>query len=267
MQLNKQSETAAYLLQNMPDLLEESVWSNTNSDYVVFVPIENEDGTQYKDEMQGVKHLELIKLVQEYWVMKGKNEERCYNKTTNHNVSNTVIIDNTEEITDYIYEHQNIFAAVSFISPYGDKDYNQAPFTSVMNTEELVKEYGDGVIFMAGLIVDGLHYFNNNLWEAADHVVNKSMALTGTREQVLLKKDWIRRVEQFSKNYFRKDIKKTIYCMKDVHLWHKWNTISRVIKPIDFTEILKEPTYSDIDKYSAVACSGGACEVDFSVKR
>jgi len=267
MQLNKQSETAAYLLQNMPDLLEESVWSNTNSDYVVFVPIENEDGTQYKDEMQGVKHLELIKLVQEYWVMKGKNEERCYNKTTNHNVSNTVIIDNTEEITDYIYEHQNIFAAVSFISPYGDKDYNQAPFTSVMNTEELVKEYGDGVIFMAGLIVDGLHYFNNNLWEAADHVVNKSMALTGTREQVLLKKDWIRRVEQFSKNYFRKDIKKTIYCMKDVHLWHKWNTISRVIKPIDFTEILKEPTYSDIDKYSAIACSGGACEVDFSVKR
>ena len=206
-------------------------------------------------------------MVQEYWVMKGKNEERCYNKTTNHNVSNTVIIDNTEEITDYIYEHQNIFAAVSFISPYGDKDYNQAPFTSVMNTEELVKEYGDGVIFMAGLIVDGLHYFNNNLWEAADHVVNKSMALTGTREQVLLKKDWIRRVEQFSKNYFRKDIKKTIYCMKDVHLWHKWNTISRVIKPIDFTEILKEPTYSDIDKYSAIACSGGACEVDFSVKR
>ena len=28
----------------------------------------------------------------------------------------------------------------------------------------------DGVIFMSGLVVDGLHYFNNDLWTATTHV-------------------------------------------------------------------------------------------------
>lgn len=264
MQLNKESEIAKYLEENMPDLLEESNWSSTKSDYVVFVPVENEDGTLYKDQMTGIKHLELIKLVQEHWVVPGTNKDRCYISTTTHNVSNTVIIDNIEEIKDYIYKNQNIFAAVSFISNTGDKDYTQAPFTSVLTSEELLKEYGDAVIFMSGLIVDGLHYFNNNLWDAADHALNKLLPLTGTREQVILKKDWIRRVEQFSKNYFKKDLKRTIYCMKDVHLFHKWSRILRTIKYIDFTEVLKQPTYADIDKYAAISCSGGACEIDFS---
>jgi ribonucleoside-diphosphate reductase alpha chain len=263
MQLNKESETAKWLAENMPEVLEESVWSANNTDYVVFTPIENSPDTIVKEEMTGVKHLELIKLVKENWVDAGKVKELCYNPSTSHNVSNTVIIDDMEQITDYVYDNMNSFAAVSFITAYGDKDYNQAPFTSVLDTKELIEKYGDGVIFMSGLIVDGLHYFNGNLWEATDYVLNKDRKIVGTREQVLLRKDWIRRVHKFAKNYFKKDLQKTIYCMKDVHLWHKWNLINRNFKVPDFTEILKKPVYSDIDKYSAVACSGGACEVNF----
>lgn len=260
MQLNKDSETAAYLLENCPEVLENSIWSSTNSDYVVYSPCENPKGTIYKDDMQGVKHLKLIEQVQNSWVSQGKTESLCYVPTTNHNVSNTVIIDNKDEIVDYVYEHQNNFAAVSFLSMYGDKDYNQAPFTSVLNTQELVDKYGDGAIFMAGLIVDGLHYFGD-LWTATNHVVDKSIDITGTREQCLLKKDWIRRVKQFSKNYFKNDLTKTVYCMKDVHLWHKWNNVSRNFKLINYPEILNKPSFIDINTTGAIACSGSSCEI------
>ena len=65
MQLNKNSDTGRYLQNNMPYMLEESVWSSTNSDYVVFVPIDNKGEAMYKDDVKGIKHLDLIKLVQE----------------------------------------------------------------------------------------------------------------------------------------------------------------------------------------------------------
>lgn len=261
MQINKDSDTAKYLLANCPEMLEESVWSSTNSDYVVYSPCENPEGTLYKDEIQGVKHLKLIELVQNSWVSEGKRKERCYNPTSMHNVSNTVIIDNKEEIVDYIFEHQDNFTAVSFLSLFGDKDYNQAPFTSVLDTKEIVEKYGDGAIFMAGLIVDGLHYFNGDLWAATSHVANNELQIVGSREQTLLKKDWIRRVKQYSKNYFKGDLSKTIYCMKDVHLWHKWNTINRNFKLIDYPAILTKPNYLNVDTLGAIACSGGACEL------
>jgi ribonucleoside-diphosphate reductase alpha chain len=54
---------------------------------------------------------------------------------------------------------------------------------------------------------------------------------------------------------------KMVYCLKDVHLCHKWETISRQMKEVDFGEILKKPTYKDVSEYGAVACSGGSCEV------
>lgn len=265
MQINKETDTAKYLIENMPEILEESVWSSTNSDYVVFTPIETESETAiFKEDVMGVKHLEYIKIIKENWVDYGKRPEKCYIETTSHNVSNTVLIDDMPAIKDYVFENQNVFAAVSFLEATGDKEYNQAPFTSVLNTEELVEKYGDGAIFMSGLIVDGLHYFNDNLWKAADCVLNPDAnPITGSREQVLLKKDWVRRVHQFAKNYFKKDLKQTIYCMKDVHLWHKWNSVMRSFKPVDFTQILKKPEYVDVSNYASVACSGpnGSCEI------
>ena len=261
MQLNKESETAKYMLAHYPEMLEESLWSNTQSDWVVYVPCENHDNVIVKDDMHGVKHLRLIELVQNSWVKAGKNEEYCYNKLTNHNVSNTVIIDDKKEVVDYIFEHQASFSAVSFISRFGDKEYAQAPFTSVLNTEEIVKKYGDASIFMSGLIVDGLHYFNNDLWRAVKNAMDPKLPVTGTREDVLLRKDWLRRVRQFSQNYFNGDLTTTIYCMKDVHLWHKWVKIKRHFKLVDFVTLLKEPEYMEVSKTSAIACSGGVCEI------
>lgn len=262
MQLNKESETGKWLLENKPEVLEESKWSNTKSDYVVYSPCENADNVLFKSEMQGVKHLKLIELVQNSWVSEGKRKELCYNEKTNHNVSNTVIIDDINEIVDYIYKNCNNFTAVSFTSIYGDKDYVQSPFTSVLDTSELINKYGDGVIFMSGIIVDGLHYFNGDLWEATTYITNRNKTLIGRRDQILLQKDWIRRVKKYSRNYFKRDIDKTIYCMKDLHLWHKWQVINRNFKSVDFSTILTEPTYEDINKYGALSCHGGSCEIE-----
>jgi ribonucleoside-diphosphate reductase alpha chain len=261
MQLNKESNTAKWLEGNMSFLLEESVWSSTKSDYVVFVPVENPKNGLFKKDMKGIKHLELIKLVQQHWVNAGTNHELCAYQGVNHNTSCTVIIDDKDAIVDYIWNERDFFTAVSFISDYGDKDFNQAPFTSVLNLNEVVENYGKGSLLASGLIIDGLHYFNQNLWLACDTLLDRSIPLTGTREQVILKEYWLSRAKKFAKNYFKGDMKKMVYCLKDVHLFYKWETITRQFKEVNFGEILDKPQYKDISDFAAMSCSGGSCEI------
>jgi ribonucleoside-diphosphate reductase alpha chain len=265
MQLNKESNTAKWLQDNMSFLLEESVWSSTKSDYVVFVPVENPKQGLFKKDMKGIKHLELIKLVQQNWVNEGTNPELCTYSPVNHNTSCTVIIDDKDTIVEYIWNERDYFTAVSFMSDYGDKDFNQAPFTSVLNLNEIVEEYGKGSILASGLVIDGLHYFENNLWMACDTLISTQtdspLPVTGTREQVLLKNYWLTRAKKFAKNYFKGDLKKMVYCLKDVHLFHKWETVTRQFKEVNFGEILDKPQYKDISDYASMACSGGSCEI------
>ncbi len=256
MQINKSSDVAKYLIENCPYLLEESVWSANGVDYVIFVPVVNPTNGVFKDTIKGVKHLELIKFAQENWVIPGTRQECGISPKINHNISATVILDDKQSVIDYIWDNKDSFTAVSFISDYGDKDFNQAPFTSVLNVEEIFEKYGKGALFVSGLIVDGLHYFNNNLWEACDYLIHTDMQIFGTREQVMLKKYWLQRAKKFAKNYFKGDLKETVYCLKDVHLCHKWENITREMKDINFQEILKKPEYKDVSNYAAMACSG-----------
>ena len=261
MQLNKFSDTATWLTQHMPFLLEESVWSANKTDYVVFVPITNPKDGLFKKDMKGVKHLELIRMVQQNWIVPGTVRELGICPETVHNCSCTVIIDNQQDIINYIWENRADFTAISFISDYGDKDFNQAPFTSVLTAEEIFAEYGKAALFASGLIVDGLHYFDNNLWQACDSLLNKDIPITGTREQVMLKKYWLKRAQQFAKNYFKNDLRRMVYCLKEVHLCHKWETISRQMREVDFGDILKKPEFKNVSEYGAMSCSGGACEI------
>lgn len=261
MQLNKFSDTAAWLSQHMPFLLENSVWSANQTDFVVFVPITNPKEGLFKKDMKGVKHLDLIRLVQQNWIVPGTVPELGICPLTTHNCSCTVIIDNQQDIINYIWDNRQDFTAISFISDYGDKDFNQAPFTSVLTPEEIFEQYGKGALFASGLIVDGLHYFDNNLWQACDSLLNKDIPITGTREQVMLKKYWLKRAHQFAKNYFKNDTRRMVYCLKDVHLCHKWETISRQMRDVDFGDILKKPEFKNVADYGAMSCSGGACEI------
>jgi ribonucleoside-diphosphate reductase alpha chain len=52
-------------------------------------------------------------------------------------------------------------------------------------------------------------------------VKDRKLQITGTKEQIILKKYWISRVKKFANNYFGGDLQKTIYCLKDLNLLHK----------------------------------------------
>ena len=263
MQINKTATAAKYLMTHLPELLEDSVYSANQTDYVIYVPIEGTEDGLYTDEMNGLAHLEKVKYIQENWVLPGTVDELCVYKGINHNTSCTIIVssEDRQAVADYIWDNRDSFTALSFTEPSVDKDYNQAPFTSVMSANQIVDTYGDAAILASGLIVDALHYFNEDLWTACTHVLDSDLEVTGTRSQVLLKKYWLARARKFARNYFKRDVKQMTYCLKDVHLFHKWLTISRILRPVDFTEVLTKPEYKNVGLYAAAACSGNSCDV------
>lgn len=261
MQMNKNTEVAKLLEKENPILLENSVWSEGGNDYVVYVPIEEEEGGLTKKDLTGVEFVKHVQTVYENWVLPGTIKDRGYSDRVTHNVSNTITVDDWDEVFDYIYKNKEAFCGLSFIPFTGDKVYNQAPNTEVLTLEEIVKEYGKGSLLASGLIIDTLHAFDDNLWQACDMVKHRDIKLAEERLKIILKKDVIRRIKKFAKNYFEGDLDKTTDCLKDVYLFHKWQTIKRELKDIDFEKADFTPTYTDVDTLGAVACSGGACEI------
>lgn len=263
MQMNKGTEMAKLLEENNPVLLEDSVWSATNKDWAVYIPIEEKETSITKDEITDIDFIKYVQLVYKNWVIPGTRFERGYSNRVTHNVSNTITVNDWDAVFDFIYDNQESFCGLSMLSATGDKVFKQAPFTKVHTFDGLVKEYGDNVLFASGLIIDALHAFDGDLWDACEAAQNKQYPLNGDRFSLLIKKDIVRRIKKFSKNYFKNSIQTTIACLKDVHLFHKWKTINREFKPIDFTTVDLKPSYTNVNEMGGVACSGpnGTCEI------
>jgi ribonucleoside-diphosphate reductase alpha chain len=259
-QLNKDTEVAKLIKRINPNMVEESAWSAGKTDYVVSFPVVAKEGSIFKDDLIGIKHLDLIKKAQEFWVNAGTNIDRCAHPGIRHNVSNTVIVDNWDEIENYVYDNRNYFAGISFLPMTGDKDYFQAPNTQVLNAAQLTEKYGAGAIMASGLIVEALKSFDN-LWLACMTANGYGEDLTADNHQNTLKKDWIRRFKKFATNYFNGDLKKAEYCFKDVYLLHKWEKIQQTISDIKWEDELKEVKYIDVDTIGSAACVGGGCEL------
>lgn len=259
-QLNKETEVAQLIKKTNPYMVEESVWSSTKSDYVVAFPIVANKNSIFKDDLIGIKHLELVKIAQKHWVEAGTNVDLCADPDVRHNVSNTIIVEDWEEVEEYIFKNRDCFAGISCISRTGDKDYAQAPNTMVMGAEDIVKLYGAGGVFASGMVVDGLKAFNN-LWMACMTANGMGEDISSDDNVNLLKKDWVRRFEKFSSNYFDGDKKKAEYCLKDVYNLHKWNKICQNYVPINWVEQLQEKKFIEIDTVGAQACYSGACEI------
>ena len=155
-----------------PQACEKSSWSANNTDEVIKFPIEVPDGAKLKNQLPAVEMLSIVKDTQKNWVQSGKNRSLCTQEYLSHNVSNTVTVkpDEWDDVTKYIYDNRKYFAGISLIPQSGDKDYTQAPFTTVYTSREIVKEYGDAALWCSGLIELGLNAFNNNLWAACDYV-------------------------------------------------------------------------------------------------
>ena len=254
-QLNKDTEVAQLIKKTNPYMIEESVWSANGTDYVVSFPVIANKGSMFKDDLYGIKHLELVKLTQQNWVEYGTDTDLCVDDNVRHNVSNTITVDDWDNVADYVYNNRKFFAGISFIAPVGDKVYNQAPNTKVLTHDEIVKQYGVGSLFASGLVVDGLKAFSN-LWIACMTARGYGENLDKDDSSTLLKRDWIRRFEKFADTYFKGDIEKTEYCLKDVYLLHKWEKIQQNLQSIDWKDQLKEKKFVDIDTMGAAACAG-----------
>lgn len=260
-QVNKDEELAQALFESNPEMFEESVWSANATDWVVSFPVKSEGYIITKEELLGVKQLEIVKLIQKNWVEASTREHLCIHPKTRHNVSNTINVVDWDETAEYIFNNREFFAGISLLSNTGDKDFNQAPFTSVKTPQEILNEYGEASMFASGLIVDGLHAFENDLWKACDAVLyNKEFT---DESKNVLKKDWVRRFHKFANKYFKGNLKMTSYLLKDVHLYHKWVKVNSNINTVDWFSMNVKPKYTEIDSTGAMACSGGKCEIVF----
>jgi len=261
-QLNKESEITQAIIKSNPYMVEESVWSAGGTDVVVSFPILPNKGSIYKDDLIGVKHLELVKKAQKHWVDAGTNVDLCADKGVRHNVSNTILVDDWDEVEKYVFENRHSFAGISFLSMFGDKDFNQAPNTAVITSKEMVKKYGDASIFASGLVVDAIKVFPN-LWDACSTAQGFGLDITLESAENSARQDWVRRFNNFGSNYLKGDSKKAEHCLKDSYLLHKWNKIQTNLKQIDWIDDLTEKKYTDVDTLGAAACAGGSCDIDF----
>jgi ribonucleoside-diphosphate reductase alpha chain len=261
-QMNKESEITQAIQKANPYMVEESVWSQGGTDVVVSFPIIPHKESILKDELIGVTHLEKVKLAQKHWVNAGTNEELCADKGIRHNVSNTILVDDWDEVEKYVFENRHSFAGISFLSMSGDKDYNQAPNTAVITAKEMVKKYDTGAVFASGMVVDALKCFRN-LWDACATAKGFGEDISLESAENAMKQDWVRRFNQFAENYTKNDIQKAEHCLKDAYLLHKWNKIQKNLKPIEWKDDLTAKKYVDVDTLAAAACAGGACEIDF----
>ena len=261
-QMNKDSEITQAIMKSNPYMVEESVWSAGGTDVVVSFPIIPKKGSLLKDDLIGVKHLELVAKAQKHWVNSGTNEELCADKGIRHNVSNTILVDDWDDVEKYVFKNRHSFSGISFLSMMGDKDFNQAPNTAVIDAKKMVKEYDDASIFASGLVVDALKVFPN-LWDACSTAQGYGLDISLESSENSARQDWVRRFENFANNYLKGNVKKAEYCLKDSYLLHKWNKIQKNLKQPNWKQDLTEKKYTDVDTLGAAACAGGACEIDF----
>jgi ribonucleoside-diphosphate reductase alpha chain len=259
--MNKGSEMAGFLKQYNSVILENSVNSAQGNDYSVYIPITEPKGAITKDQLKDVEFADHVKTVFQNWVLPGTNIELGYSSKVTHNVSNTITVQDWDAVFDYIYDNQDSFCGLSFLHETGDKVYKQAPFTKVLTFEELIADYGESSVFASGLVVDAMHAFNGDLWDACEAARNKDFPLSGDRFSVLLKKDTVRRIKKFSKNYHKGNIETTNACLKDVYLFHKWVAIKREFKTIDFSSLDMKPSYTNVAELGGVACNADGCEI------
>lgn len=261
-QMNTEEEVAQLIQKTNPQMVEKSVWSANGTDVVIAFPIKTIANSKFKKDLLGVKQLEYVKIAQQNWVEYGTNVELCTHPKLRHNISNTISVDNWEEVEEYIFNNRDNFAGISLLAAGGDKSYVQAPFTEVFEAKQILKEYGEGSMFASGLIVEALRAYNENLWQACD-TVTMNIEFDDDSATTLLKRDWVRRAIKYANNYFGGDLVRMTHCLKDCYNLHKWNNINRAMVNVDFSKQLTKKNFTDVDTLAGAACAGGSCELNF----
>jgi ribonucleoside-diphosphate reductase alpha chain len=240
-----------------PQACDKSAWSANNTDEIIKFPIEVPDGAKTKNQLPAVEMLAIVKETQKNWVNSGKNRALCTQEYLSHNVSNTVTVkpDEWDAVTEFIYNNRKYFAGISLIPQSGDKDYPQAPFTTVYTSREIVKEYGDAALWCSGLIELALNAFNNNLWAACDYVTLNQAHKDDSESKLM----FMTKMKNFAGKYFDGDTKRLTYCMKDVYNWKIYCDLFNSFKKVDYTQLSE--TEDNTTGIEEISCAGGACVI------
>jgi len=257
-QANKNEPIYQHFKSKNPIACEESVWGNGRSDQINFC-VEVPDGSKTKNQISAIDLLNIVKSTQKNWVIAGTNEDLCVKPYLRHNVSNTINVkpEEWDEVSDFIYKNRDYFCGISLLASTGDKDYPQAPFTTIYLPSEQVAYYGDGIMFVSGLIDKALELWEDNLWQACDDLLGIGKQIRGEA-----KREWKERCERYARNYFDDDVKKLTYAMKDVYNYKMWTELKREYKSVDYTEVIEEEDSTNYKGESA--CAGGSCEVIYT---
>lgn len=246
---------------------QKSVWSANDTDEVISFPIEVEDGAKTKNQISALELLEIVRNTQINWVHAGRNKELCSQPWLQNNVSNTITIkqDEWEEVTKFIYNNREYFCGVSLLPESGDKDYAQAPFTTVHGVNEIIREYGDGSLWCSGLIELCLQSFGD-LWVACTAILNdfftEKLHITKTKKELKVAADQIdcwERCRKFANKYFNNDLKRLCYCLKDVYLWKDYCDLKQNFQHVDYSFMVEEEDNTKFEEQAS--CAGGKCEL------
>ena len=174
-QVNKEEEAGKIYKKHNPKAVVESVWSNGGTDWCVMFPITAIPGSIYKEDLYGIKQLEVVKTLFNSWILPGMADPIS---PIQNNVSNTVQVQegHWQEVIDYVYDNRFKLAGVSFLPASADSDFNQPPYTKVLMSNQLLEVYGNGIVFASGLIVDTVNVFGD-LWKACDVILGKGEKL------------------------------------------------------------------------------------------
>ena len=256
-QANKMEGIYKYFQSINPRACEESVWSANDTDDVISFCIEVPDGSKTKNQISAIDLLKTVKSTQQSWVVGGTNKNLCTQPWLVHNVSNTINVTSEEwdEVEDFIYDNRKWFCGISLLPVTGDKDYPQAPFTAIYLPRKIVSHYGDGAMFVSGLIEVALELWEDNLWAACDSLLG-----IGSKPKGEAKRVWFKRCRKFSDKYFSSEVKSLTYCMKDVYNYKLWTELNREYVDVDFKNVVEENDVTNFQGESA--CAGNSCSLD-----
>lgn len=275
-QVNKLEEPQKFFAKYNPDAIENSVWSANKSDNVITFLCETPQDALTNKDITAVDFLKYVKIVQENWVKEGRNINLCVQPWLQHNVSNTVTVKPNEwkDVTDYIYDNRENFTGISILPSSGDKTYKQAPFESILDSKEIITEFGNGAIFSSGVIIHALQAFNNDLFDACDAIMGLGTPLTipdfksqdhqiesqiDTLRALMEKILFVKRAKKFAHRYFDDDLQRMCYCLKSINSWKRWCDLQR-----SYTEVPWESFHEKDDNVvvnNTTACSSGGCEL------
>ncbi|PTX95581.1 ATP cone domain-containing protein [Opitutus sp. ER46] len=138
-QANRKEPIYAFFKQANPQMTEASVY-NPETDDVITFPTEAPKGAILRKDINAVQFLELVKLVQQYWVIPG-GDMTSRSPDLHHNVSNTCTVrpEEWEEVANFIWANRRFFTGISLLQDAGDKAYAQAPREEVMTEADIGK--------------------------------------------------------------------------------------------------------------------------------